>query len=112
MVATIAYSLADLFRQSYVGGNIYLHDLKAWPDIMIITVFLIHSSFVATNRSFRLIQSHFCLDYIYIRENSLFDTRQMTRSFLGPQKIFIPYLTPSSTFIPYVTPLHFSSGHR
>ena len=62
MVATIAYSLADLFRQSSVGGNIYLQDLKAWPDIMIIAVFLIHSS-VATNGSFGLIQSHLCLDY-------------------------------------------------
>ena len=27
----------------------------------------------------------------------------MTRSFLGPQKNFVPYLTPSSTFIPYMT---------
>jgi hypothetical protein len=47
MVATIAYSLADLFGHPSVGGNIYLQDLKACPDIMIITVFLIHSSFVA-----------------------------------------------------------------
>ena len=37
------------------------------------------------------------------RENSLFDTREMTRSFLGSQKNFVPYLTPSLTFIPYMT---------
>ena len=63
MFATIASSLADLFCHPSVRGNIYLQDLKAWPDIMIITVFLIHSSFVATNGSFGLIQSHLCLDY-------------------------------------------------
>ena len=37
------------------------------------------------------------------RENSLFDIREITRSFLGPQKIFVLYLAPSSTFIPYMT---------
>ena len=62
MVATIASSLADLFGHPSVRGNIYLQDLKAWPDIMIIAVFLIHSS-VATNGSFGLIQSHLRLDY-------------------------------------------------
>ena len=36
------------------------------------------------------------------RENSLFDTREMTRSFLGSQKNFVPYLTLSSTFVPSV----------
>jgi len=62
MVATIASSLADLFGHPSVRGNIYLQDLKAWPDIMIIAVFLIHNS-VATNGSFGLIQSHLCLVY-------------------------------------------------
>jgi len=40
---------------------------------------------------------------VYDRENFLFDIEQMTRSFLGPQKISVSYLTPSSSFIPYMT---------
>ena len=37
------------------------------------------------------------------RENSLFDIRQMTRSFFCPQNNFVSYLTPSSIFVPYTT---------
>ena len=43
MVATIASSLADLFGHPSVRGNIYLQDLKAWPDIMIIAVRILDS---------------------------------------------------------------------
>jgi len=37
------------------------------------------------------------------RENSLFDTGKMSRSFLGPEIFFVPYLTLTSTFIPNLT---------
>ena len=37
------------------------------------------------------------------RENSLFDTGKMSRSFLGPEIFFVPYLTLTLTFIPNLT---------
>ena len=39
----------------------------------------------------------------YFRENFLFDTKKMSRSFLGPEIFFVPYLTLTSTFIPNLT---------
>ena len=38
-----------------------------------------------------------------IRENSLFDTEKMSRSFFGPEIFFVPYLTLTLTFIPNMT---------
>jgi len=40
---------------------------------------------------------------ISFRENSLFDTGKMSRSFLGPESFFVPYLTLTLTFIPNLT---------
>ena len=40
---------------------------------------------------------------ISFRENSLFDTGKMSRSFFGPEIFFVPYLTLTSTFIPNLT---------
>ena len=36
-------------------------------------------------------------------DNSLFNTRQMTHSFLDPRNFFLPYLTLTSTFVPKLT---------
>ena len=43
------------------------------------------------------------MECILFRENSLFDTGKMNRSFLGPEIFFVPYLTLISTFIPNLT---------
>ena len=39
-----------------------------------------------------------------LRENFLFDTKKMSRSFFGPEIFFVPYLTLTWTFIPNMTP--------